>query len=147
VYVCDVNAAVRGRTEGDELCHVIGGGPVPVSVVRAAAVDAFVKVVVRDGSKIDSVVHYGRRVPAELRTALELGDPERLDGAVCSEAGCDRRYRLELDHEDPVANGGPSSNENLKFKCGPDHGAKTERDRRAGRLGDRRGERAPPGRR
>ena len=85
---------------------MIGGGPVPVGVVRAAAVDAFVKVVVRDGTKLDTIVHYGRTIPTELRTALELGDPQRLDGAVCIEDGCDRRYGLELDHDDPVANGG-----------------------------------------
>ncbi len=139
VFVCDLNAAVRGRTEGDELCHVIGAGPVPVSVVRAEAVGAFVKVVVRDGTKLDTIIHYGRRIPAELRTALELGDPERLDGAVCSNEGCDRRHGLELDHDDPVANGGPSSYENLWFRCGPDHWAKTERDRNAGLLDGNRG--------
>ena len=58
-------------------------------------------------------MHYGRSIPAELRTALELGDPERLDGAVCVEDGCDRRYGLEWDHDDPVANDGPTSYENL----------------------------------
>jgi hypothetical protein len=143
VFVCDLNAAVRGHTEGDELCHVIGGGPVPVSVVRAAAVQAFVKVVVRDGTKIDTIVHYGRSIPAELRTALELGDPQRLDGAVCAEEGCDRRYGLEWDHVDPVAHGGPTSYENLEARCAPDHWAKTERDRKAGLLDGSRG--PPPG--
>ncbi len=54
VYVCDLHAAARGHTHGGELCHVVGGGPVPVDVVRAAAVDAFVKVVLRDGTKVDS---------------------------------------------------------------------------------------------
>ena len=44
----------------------------------------------------------------------------------------------------PVANGGLSSYDNLKFKCGPDHWAKTERDRKAGLLGGPQGERAPP---
>jgi hypothetical protein len=52
VYVCDLSAAARGHTHGDELCHVVGGGPVPVSVVREAAVGAFVKVAVRDGRKL-----------------------------------------------------------------------------------------------
>jgi hypothetical protein len=66
---------------------VIGGGPVPVSVVRVAAVGAFVKVAVRDGKKLETIVHYGRSIPAELRTALELGDPEHLDGAVCARKG------------------------------------------------------------
>lgn len=145
VYVCDLRAAARGHTHGDELCHVIGGGPVPVSVVRAAAVDAFVKVVLRDGTKLDTIVHYGRHIPAELRTVLDLGDPERLDGAVCSDQGCDRRYGLQWDHADPVANDGPTTYENLQPKCGPDHWAKTERDRMAGLLGGRRGERGPPG--
>ena len=141
VYVCDLRAAARGHTHGDEVCHVIGGGPVPVDVVRAAAVDAFVKVVVRDGTKVDTIVHYGRHIPALLRTVLELGDPERLDGAVCVEAGCDRRHDLEWDHDDPVANDGVTSYENLNARCKPDHWAKTERDRKAGKLGAGR---APP---
>jgi hypothetical protein len=144
VFVCDVAAAVRGHTHGDELCHVIGGGPVPVSVVREAAVSAFVKVAVRDGTKLDTIVHYGRKIPAELRTALELGDPERLDGAVCSEDGCDRRHHLEMDHDDPVAHGGVTSYENIKLRCKPDHWAKTERDRKAGLLDGRAEERGPP---
>ena len=141
MYVCDLNVAVRGHTHGDELCHVVGAGPVPVSVVRAAAVDAFVRIAVRDGKKLDTIVHYGRTIPAELRTALDLGDPERLDGAVCVEDGCDRRHELEMDHDDPVANGGLTSYENIKLRCKPDHWAKTERDRRAGLLD---GSRAPP---
>jgi hypothetical protein len=148
VFVCDLNAAARGHTHGDELCHVIGGGPVPVSVVRDAAVSAFVKVVVRDGKKLDAIVHYGRYLPAELRTALELGDPERLDGAVCSEDGCDRRYGLQWDHDDPVAHGGRTSYDNVVPLCEPDHWAKTERDRKAGLVGGRGGrgaERGPPG--
>jgi hypothetical protein len=141
VYVCDLRAAVRGHTHGDELCHVVGAGPVPVDVVRAAAVDAFVKVVLRDGRKLDTVIHHGRHIPAVLRTALDLGDPERLDGAVCVEDGCDRRHDLEWDHDDPVANGGPTSYENLNARCRPHHWEKTERDRKAGLLGTGR---APP---
>jgi hypothetical protein len=84
---------------------------------------------------------YGRRIPAELRTALELGDPERLDGAKCSEEGCDRRNGPEWDHVDPVARGRASSYDNLEARCGPDHWDKTERDRRAGLLD---GSRGPP---
>jgi hypothetical protein len=144
VYVCDLRAAARGHTHRDELCHVVGGGPVPVDVVRAAAVDAFVKVAVRDGTKIDTIVHYGRHIPALLRTALELGDPERLDGLVCVEDGCDRRHDLELDHVDPVGNDGPTSYENVEPRCKPHHWAKTERDRKAGKLGGSRKQRGPP---
>jgi len=143
VFVCSLDAYRRGVTEGDELCHVIGAGPVPVSVVRdAVAGDAFVKAVVTDGVRIDTVKHFGRRIPAELRTALELGAAERLDGAVCAEESCDRRYGLEWDHVDPVANGGITRYDNLKPRCKPDHWTKTERDRTAGLLAH--DERGPP---
>jgi hypothetical protein len=77
-----------------------------------------------------------------LRTALELGTAPAFEGALCVEEGCDRRYHLERDHLDPVANGGMTSYENLASRCRPHHVEKTERDRDAGRLG--RG-RPPPG--
>jgi hypothetical protein len=140
VFVCSLDAYRRGGTEGDELCHVIGSGPVSVGVVRDAVADgAFVKVVMTRGVKIDTVAHLGRRIPAELRTALDVGDPTRLDGAQCAEQGCDRRYDLEWDHDDPVVHGGESSYENLQPLCRPHHWAKTERDRRAGLLDGNRG--------
>jgi hypothetical protein len=145
VFVCSLDAYRRGRTEGDELCHVIGAGPVPVSVVRdAVADDAFVKAVLMKGCEINTVAHFGRRMKAELRSALELGPAPRFEGAACVEAGCDRRYGLQWDHVDPVANGGLTSYANLGARCVPDHGAKTERDRKAGLLGPRRKERGPP---
>ena len=144
VFVLSYDAYRRGHTHGDELCHVIGGGPVPVSVVRqAVADDAFIKAVVMKGVEIHTVAHLGRRKTAELRTALELGPPPQFEGAVCVEDGCDRRYGLEWDHDDPVANDGPTSYENLMARCKPDHWAKTERDRKAGKLRPR-SERAPP---
>jgi hypothetical protein len=84
-----------------------------------------------------TVAHYGRSLPAHVRTALELGFPPAFDGAVCCEEGCDRRHDLEWDHDDPYSNGGPTNVGNLKARCGPDHQAKTARDRAAGRLGGR----------
>jgi hypothetical protein len=140
VFVCLLDAYRRGHTHRDELCHVVGAGPVTVDVVkRAVAEDAFVKAVTTRGVEIATVAHFGRRMSAELRTALELGPGPSFDGAVCVEEGCDRRHDLEWDHDDPLANGGVTSYENLKPRCRPDHWAKTERDRKAGFLG-----RAPP---
>ena len=135
VIVCDLRAYRRGHAEDGEACHIVGGSPVPVKVVADLIDDAFVKAVTHHGVRIDTVVHYGRHISAELRTALELGDPPGFEGAVCVD--CGRRYRLEWDHLDPVANHGPTSFKNLKGRCWPCHQAKTERDREAGLLGDR----------
>ena len=134
VIVADVHALARGHAETREPCHVVGGGPVPVSVVRGALEDAFVKLVTHDGARIREVVHVGRKLPAVLRTALELGSPPRFEGVACIEEGCDRRLGLEWDHLDPVANGGVTSLDNLEPRCRPCHRAKTERDRAAGLL-------------
>ena len=142
VVVVDINAYRRGHTHDGEACHIVGGGPIPVEVARELGKDAFVKCVLHDGVAIHTVAHYGRYMKAELRTALELGEPPEFNGVVCADEGCDRRYGLEWDHVDPVANNGPTSYANLKPRCWPGHQAKTERDRQAGLLQPRL---APPG--
>jgi len=144
VIVCDLRAYRRGHTHDGEQCHIVGGGPIPVRVAREMAKDAFLKVVIHDGVKIHTVKHFGRHIPAELRTALELGALPDLDGVVCSEAGCDRRYGLEWDHDNPVANGGETSYDNLGPKCAPHHWDKTERDRKAGKHRGRPQPARPP---
>jgi hypothetical protein len=145
VLVCDLDAYRRGAAKPGEVSCIAGGGPVPVSVVRELAEDAFLKVAFRVGVDITRVAHLGRRFPAELRTALELGTPPEFDGLTCSAEGCDRRYGLEWDHIDPVAHGGASSAANLQPLCALHHREKTQRDRAAGRLGSADNEdRAPP---
>jgi hypothetical protein len=134
VIVCDLRAYRRGHAVDGEPCHIVGGGPVPVSLVRELERDAFLKVVLHDGTRIDAIAHYGRRIPAVLRTALELGSPPVFDGIRCSAAGCDRRFHLEHDHIDPVANGGKTAYVNDQPLCWPHHQVKTEQDRKAGLL-------------
>ena len=143
VLVVDLRAWRRGHAHAGEVCQILGGTPVPVDLVRDLAVDAFVKAVLHDGKRIEAVVHWGRHIPAEVRTALELGSPPDFDGAVCVEGGCGRRHGLEWDHVNPVANRGPTAYENLQARCWPHHQEKTERDRAAGLLGGEMG-RAPP---
>jgi len=137
VLVCDVRAFWRGHTHPGEVCHVIGGGPVPVSVIWEQRYDAFIKAVLHDGVKIETVAHFGRHINAVMRTALGLGDPPDFDGAVCAEEGCDRRYHLQWDHVDPVGHGGPTRFANLQPLCKPHHQDKTRRDREAGLIGGR----------
>jgi hypothetical protein len=139
VIVCGLEAYRRGHAHEGEPCHIVGGGPVPVSVARQVSADAFLKAVLHDGVRIATVKHFGRHIPAELRTALELGPPPDFDGVTCVEEGCGRKYGLEWDHVNPRANGGPGSYENLAARCWPHHRSKTERDRGAGLL-----DRPPP---
>ncbi len=134
VIVCDLRAYRRGHTEDGEQCHIIGGGPIPVSLAQELGQDAFLKAVLHTGVAIHTIAHFGRRYPAVLRTALMLGAPPDFDGRICSEPGCDRRYHLEHDHIDPCANGGQTSFANLGSPCWPHHRIKTERDRKAGLL-------------
>ncbi len=143
VYVVDLPAWVRGALLPGEVCHIVGGGPVPLSDIRRNIADAFIKVVVHDGTKVDTIVHYGRRRPAALQSVLELGSPPEFDGVICAHDDCDRRLGRQWDHIDPVANGGPTSKANLQPLCPIHHAEKTERDRAAGLLGPR-AERAPP---
>jgi hypothetical protein len=106
------------------------------------AKDAFLKVVLHDGVAIHTVAHFGRKKPVHLMSALELGAPPEFGGVTCAIEGCERRYGLQWDHIDPVANGGPTTYENIQPLCGPEHREKTERDRKAGLLNGSR-ERAP----
>ena len=116
------------------MCHIVGGGPIPVEIARELEKDALLKVVLHDGVNIHTVAHLGRYRPAELETALMLGKPPAFDGLTCDTEGCDRRYGLEWDHVDPVANDGVTSYENVGPQCWPHHQDKTERDRKAGLL-------------
>ncbi|MEW6472033.1 MAG: HNH endonuclease, partial [Actinomycetota bacterium] len=144
VIVCDLNAYRRGHAHEGEACHIVGGGPIPVSLVKELGRDAFLKAVLHNGTEIHTIAHFGRRYPAVLRTALDLGAPPEFNGNVCAAPGCDRRYHLQMDHIDPLANGGLTSYDNNQPLCPPDHRIKTERDRKAGLLrGKRRQPRSP----
>ncbi|HVA75921.1 MAG TPA: HNH endonuclease signature motif containing protein [Acidimicrobiales bacterium] len=133
VIVCDVNAYRRGHSHPGEPCHIIGGGPIPVDIARQLGSDAFLKAVIHDGVNVHTIAHFGRHIPAHLRTALELGAPPHFDGLAC--ARCGRKWGLQLDHDRPVAARGLTELNNLQALCWQDHHDKTEEDRQAGLLG------------
>ena len=130
--VCDLRAWRRGHTHEGEPCHIIDGGPIPPDLAKKLAKDAFLNVVLHDGVDVITLTRLGRHIPAHLRAALELGDPPDFMGKKC--ADCGKRHGLQVDHVNPVANGGPTSIENLKPRCYGDHQRKTEQDRKAGLL-------------
>lgn len=115
----DHAALVRGRRKEEETCEIAGIGPIPVATARALSSDAILSAVLTEGADVKAVAHLGRTIPARLRTALQARDAE------CAVPGCHNRHRLEIDHIQPFAEGGPTSLDNLARLCRPHHHMKT----------------------
>ena len=48
----DYAALVRGRTVPGEVCEIVGGGPIPVSVAQRMLDDSFLKMLLVDGTDV-----------------------------------------------------------------------------------------------
>jgi hypothetical protein len=125
--VIDHTALVRGHALEGERCQIPGVGPVNVAWVREILGEAFVTAVIKKGRDITTVAHFGRHIPAHLRTAMIVG------GRECVIEGCDARGYLEIDHEIDHAQGGPTAWWNLQYGCAIHHRRKT----RGWKLGPR----------
>ena len=137
----------RGRVAHGERCEIPGIGPIPVAAAQRLAGDGLVKSVLSQDADVRAVAHFGRTIPARVRTALEARD------VTCVVPGCDVHEGLEIDHVMPLAEGGPTRLDNLARLCRWHHSLKTHR---GWRLGGGPGEwrwfkpkraavRAPPG--
>jgi hypothetical protein len=116
----------------NEICKIPGVGPVSPGVAKEIADDAFLSGLFYDGRDLRHFRRWTRNVPVGVRLALELGEPPPFDGIACTD--CGNRFRTETDHVDPHVALGPASVNNLQPRCWSCHRAKTERDRRAGKL-------------
>jgi hypothetical protein len=128
----DYAALVRGETLNREACEIAGLGPVPVSVVRSWANDAYLRLLVTDGIDIMAVTRQTRYVDPNQRAALLARDR----GCVIS--GCDVTQRLEIDHLEPFAEGGPTCVTNNRLFCPFHHLLKTKGWRLVGGPGSYR---------
>jgi hypothetical protein len=115
-----------------EICKIPGVGPVSPDVAKKIAGDAFLSGVFYDGKDLRQMRRWTRNTQVEVRMALELGDPPEFDGVRCVD--CGNRFRTEKYHVEPHVARGPASIDNLEPRCWSCHRAKTERDRKAGRL-------------
>jgi Domain of unknown function (DUF222) len=119
--VIDHAALVRGNVVEGETCTIPGVGPVDVAWVREMLGEAFVTAVIKKGRDITTVAHFGRHIPAHLRTAMIVG------GRECVVAGCHARGYLEIDHcEIDYTEGGPAALWNLDYGCSIHHRRKTQ---------------------
>ena len=115
----DIDALKRGHTEHGEICEIADVGPIPVAAATEYLGEAFLKLLVIDGTDIRTIAHMGRTIPTKLRTAVEERD------RVCQVPTCDVTLGLEIDHIVPFAEGGPASLENLVRLCKRHHLQKT----------------------
>ena len=119
--VIDHAVLVRGNALAGERCEIPGVGPVNVEWVRSLLGEAFVTAVVQKGRDITTVAHFGRHIPAHLRTAMIVG------GRECSIERCANRGYLEIDHaEVDFAAGGPAAWWNVEWECSICHARKTQ---------------------
>ena len=118
--VLDHETLKRGNALPGETCEIPGVGPVNAQWVRGLLGEAFVTAIIKHGKDINTVAHFGRHIPAELRTAMIVS------GRECCVRGCSGREYLELDHcEIDHARGGPAALWNLCWLCSVHHGRKT----------------------
>ena len=111
---------VRGEALEGEQCEIPGVGPVSVEWVRELLGHAFVTAVIKKGRDITTVAHFGRHIPAALRTAMIAG------GRECDIVGCHGRGYLEIDHSEvDYAKGGPAAWWNVAWRCSVHHKRKT----------------------
>jgi 5-methylcytosine-specific restriction endonuclease McrA len=115
-----------------EVCKIPGVGPVAPSVAKKIAQDAFLSGLFYDGKDLRLIRRWTRNIPVEVRLPLELGPPPEFDGVRCTD--CGNRFGTQFDHLEPHVAHGPASTDNLHPRCWSCHGAKTERDRKAGKL-------------
>ena len=71
----DLDALVRGRAEGDEVCEIPGVGPVPATRLRELLDDSIIKVVMTKGVAVANVTHLGRGPTAAQKLALLWTQP------------------------------------------------------------------------
>jgi Domain of unknown function (DUF222) len=88
----DAAALRRGRTQGDECCEIAGVGQVPVATARSLLGDAFVELLVRDGTDVLTITGKNRNIPARLHAAVTARDRH------CRWPGCRGSVGLQIHH-------------------------------------------------
>ena len=130
VVLVSHEVAARGWEDvrDGEVCKIPGVGPVAPEMARRIAADAFLTGVFFDGTDLRHIKRWTRSIPPEVRVALQLGQPPGFDGPKCVD--CGNRHRIEWDHKQPYAAGGPTSYTNTEGRCDwPCHETKTRTDR------------------
>jgi Domain of unknown function (DUF222) len=119
----DLEALLRGHTEGDELCEIAGVGPVPVDAARGLLGESMIKLVITDGVDVANVTHLGRGPTVAQRVALLWSSP------ACTVLGCPRLHSqgIQHDHRKPWTAVQETALDNIDRLCDHHHDLKTRR--------------------
>jgi Domain of unknown function (DUF222) len=115
----DHEALRRGQVAGDEVCEIVGLGPVPVRVARELLGDAILKLVITKGVDVANITHLGRAATVAQQAALRWLMPE------CIREGCTRTERPQIDHRRQWIEVHETRLDNLDPLCEHDHDLKT----------------------
>ena len=115
----DLAALQRGRLRPGDTCEIPGVGPIDLTTARAMLGDATVELIVKHGTNIATVIHYGRTVTTAQRHALETRDP------TCIVPGCGTTHNLEIDHRTGWAINHQTQLHDLARLCKHHHQLKT----------------------
>jgi Domain of unknown function (DUF222) len=115
----DLEALVRGRVTGDELCEVAGVGPISIRTARHLLGESIVKLVVTNGVDVANITHLGRGPTAAQRVAMLWRSPG------CQVQGCSSSIGIQADHRVPWSDDQVTELANLDALCGHHHRLKT----------------------
>ena len=118
IGLVDLAALQRGSVAAGETCEIAGVGPVPVEVARRVFGDALLRIVIRNGVDIRTVVHTGRTANALQETAVLV----REDGR-CARPRCGLAIS-EIDHIEGFRKTRRTTLDDLTGLCGHDHDLK-----------------------
>lgn len=130
IGLVDLEALLRGEVEPGEMCEIAGVGPVPVEVARRVFGDALLRIVIRDGCDIRTVVHTGRTANAVQETAVLV-----RDGGRCVRPRCDLPIS-EIDHITGFTTTRTTTLDDLAGLCAHDHDLKTRHGHTYQRMPD-----------
>ena len=119
IGIVNVESLRRGSVEPGESCEIAGVGPVPLDVARDLFGDALLRIVVRDGNDIRTVVHTGRTASSLQETAVLV-----RDGGRCRRPPCDLPIS-EIDHTAGFTKTRQTTLDDLAGLCAHDHDLKT----------------------
>lgn len=119
ILLVNIESLLRGSLEGDEVCEIPGVGPVSLAAALELLGPEGLKIVIKDGVDIRTVVHLGRHPTAAQRTAIFVRDRGRCIRPTCP------RPMAEVDHTADWSETRQTRLDDLGGVCDHDHDLKT----------------------